>query len=227
METPMIKLTDTQLAILGAAAERPDRNLLPLPGSLRGGAAGRVVVALLARGLVAETVTEERTKADTALSRVWRNEADGRAVLVHLTEAGLFAAQGAQGAATGAVVGREGMDATGNAEEAPAAAVGATEGQDAAGDGDSALEADTGPTVRATTRPGTKQATLIAMLRSDAGATIDEIVGATGWQPHTVRGAMARALKKRLGLGVTSEKVVNRPGTGTPFRLPIGTPFGG
>jgi hypothetical protein len=216
METPMTKLTDIQLAILTAAAERPDRNLLPLPGSLRGGAAGKVVSALLARGLVAETVTDEMTKADTAPNRVWRNEADGRAVLVHLTEAGLLAAQGAQGAATGAVVAREGADAARNAEEAPAGPVGATEGQDAAGDGDSAPEAGTGPTARAT-RPGTKQATLIAMLRSDAGATIDEIVCATGWQPHTVRGAMAGALKKRLGLEATSEKVEGR---GRVYRLP-------
>jgi DNA-binding MarR family transcriptional regulator len=216
METPMIKLTDTQLAILAAAAERPDRNLLPLPGSLRGGAAGKVVGALLARGLVAETVTEERTKADPALNRVWRNEADGRAVLVHLTEAGLFAAQGAQGAATGAVEAREGTDAADGADEAPAGPVGATEEQDAVGDGDSAPEAGTGPTARAT-RPGTKQATLIAMLRSDAGATIDEIVSATGWQPHTVRGAMAGALKKRLGLEATSEKVEGR---GRVYRLP-------
>jgi hypothetical protein len=28
----------------------------------------------------------------------------------------------------------------------------------------------------------------------------------TGWQPHTVRGAMAGALKKKLGLNITSEK---------------------
>jgi hypothetical protein len=34
------------------------------------------------------------TKADTALSRFWPNEPDGRAVLLQLTEAGLFAAQG-------------------------------------------------------------------------------------------------------------------------------------
>ena len=36
------------------------------------------------------------------------------------------------------------------------------------------------------------------------------IVAATGWQSHTVRGAMAGALKKKLGLEVTSEKVEDR-----------------
>ena len=45
------------------------------------------------------------------------------------------------------------------------------------------------------------------MLRRKEGATIAQIVAATDWQPHTVRGAFAGALKKKLGLTVTSEKV--------------------
>jgi hypothetical protein len=56
-------------------------------------------------------------------------------------------------------------------------------------------------------RADTKQAKLISMLRRNQGATIAQIVAATGWQPHTVRGAFAGALKKKLGLTVTSEKV--------------------
>ena len=56
------------------------------------------------------------------------------------------------------------------------------------------------------TREGSKQAQLIAMLRNAKGAAIDEIAEALSWQPHTVRGAIAGALKKKLGLQVTSEK---------------------
>jgi hypothetical protein len=48
------------------------------------------------------------------------------------------------------------------------------------------------------------------MLKRAEGATIAEIVEATGWQAHTVRGALAGALKKRLGLKITSEKVEGR-----------------
>jgi len=59
-------------------------------------------------------------------------------------------------------------------------------------------------------RKGTKQETLIEMLRAEGGATIDEIVEATGWQAHTVRGAMSGALKKKLGLTITSEKIEGR-----------------
>ena len=56
------------------------------------------------------------------------------------------------------------------------------------------------------TREGTKQALMIDLLRQPNGATLAEIVEATGWQSHTVRGAMAGALKKKLGLTITSEK---------------------
>ena len=49
-------------------------------------------------------------------------------------------------------------------------------------------------------RKDSKQAQLIAMLRRAKGATIDEVVEALEWQPHTVRGAIAGALKKKLGL---------------------------
>ncbi len=60
------------------------------------------------------------------------------------------------------------------------------------------------------TRAGTKQALLIEMLEAPDGATIAEITAATGWQPHTVRGAISGALKKRLGLTISSEKVEGR-----------------
>lgn len=56
----------------------------------------------------------------------------------------------------------------------------------------------------------TKQQLLIDLLKRHEGATLDEIVAATGWQKHTARGAMSGALKKRLGLTITSEKVEGR-----------------
>jgi hypothetical protein len=173
-----------------------------------------VVAALLARGLAAETINDTLTPADAALNRFWRNEVDGRPVLLHLTEAGLFAAQNGDGAATGAGERDAGSPGADSPDSAPAGATGA---QDAHGAGKAAPAADSAPTGR-TPRPGTKQATLIGMLRSDSGATIDEIAAATGWQAHTVRGAFAGAMKKRLWLEVTSEKVEGR---GRVYRLPV------
>lgn len=59
-------------------------------------------------------------------------------------------------------------------------------------------------------RTGTKQETVIAMLRAEGGATIQEIMAATNWASHTTRGFLSGALKKKLGLIVTSEKVEGR-----------------
>ncbi|MCO6415168.1 DUF3489 domain-containing protein [Roseomonas sp. OT10] len=50
-------------------------------------------------------------------------------------------------------------------------------------------------------REGTKQETVLAMLRREEGATIAHICEATGWQQHTVRGFFA-GLKKRQGIEV-------------------------
>src|SRR5690606_34479165 len=180
----MTRLSDTQLVILSAASQRDDGNVLPLPGSLRGGAATKVVGALLSRGLIAERVTDSITEADPALNRIWRNDEEGRAVLLHISDAGL------------AAIGVEPDDAPADGDTAPEGATGAPVADattDIAADGASA------PRTR-TPREGTKQAQLIAMLRTPQGATIAEIVAATGWQPHTVRGAIAGALKKKLGL---------------------------
>jgi hypothetical protein len=164
----MTQLSETQANILSAAAQRPEHIALPLPESLRGGAAAKVVGAMLAKGYLEEVDADMRRGEP-----VWRETGDGHGVTLVATDAGLAAI---------------GIEAD-SAEAKP------TE--------------DAAPKTR-TPREGTKQATLIAMLRAPDGATIAEIMTATGWQSHTVRGAMAGTLKKKLGLEVTSEKVEER-----------------
>ena len=56
----------------------------------------------------------------------------------------------------------------------------------------------------------TKITTLIAMLRRECGATIDELAEATAWKGNSVRGALSGILKKKLGLEVTSGKIEGR-----------------
>jgi hypothetical protein len=177
----MTKLSDTQAIILSAAAQRPEHIALPLPESLRGGAAAKVVGAMLAKGFL-EEVDADMRKGEP----VWRETGDGHGVTLVATDAGL--------AAIG--IETEGADAPAGANEAPIEEP-AT---------DTPTEAAAAPKAR-TPREGTKQATLIAMLRAPGGATLDEIVAATGWLSHTARGAMSGALKKKLGLTITSEKV--------------------
>jgi len=62
----------------------------------------------------------------------------------------------------------------------------------------------------------TKQQIMIDMLSRPEGATIEELTDATGWLSHTCRGAMSGALKKKLGLTITSEKADQR---GRVYRL--------
>ena len=188
----MTKLTDTQAIILSAAAQRDGHIALPLPDSLRGGAAAKVVGAMLAKGFLEEVEVDMR-KGEP----VWRETGDGHGVTLVATDAGL------------AAIGIE----TEDANTAPAGATDAPTKEPAP---DTPTEPKAAPKTR-TPREGTKQATLIAMLRAPDGATIAEIMDATGWQSHTVRGAMSGALKKKLGLEVTSEKVEDR---GRVYKLP-------
>ena len=211
----MTKLSDTQAVILANASQSFDGNVLPLPRSLRGGAQAKVIGALLKRGLIEERTIDSIQPPDASLNRVWRQDDDGRSILLYITKAGL------------AAIGCEPEDADA-ADTAPPATDGATDAQDAGAateDATPAKVAPAGDTVADTAGPkerkaraGTKQAQLIEMLRSPEGATIAEIVAATGWQPHTVRGAIAGALKKKLGLEVTSEKV---DGRGRVYRIEI------
>lgn len=171
----MTKLTDTQAIILSAASQREGHIALPLPDSLRGGAAAKVVSAMLAKGFLEEVEADMRNGEP-----VWRETGDGHGVTLVATDAGLAAIS----------IETDGTETKPTNDAAPK---------------------------NRTPREGTKQATLIAMLRAPDGATIAEIMVATGWQSHTVRGAMSGALKKKLGLEVISEKVEDR---GRVYKLP-------
>lgn len=96
---------------------------------------------------------------------------------------------------------------------------------------------ETGPAPKARTpREGTKHATLIAMLRVLDDPTIEEIMVATNWASHTVRGALAGGVEEEtqarshLGDGRRAWKGLSAPGTLTapsPFNCPSSVWGGG
>jgi hypothetical protein len=183
---PMTRLSDTQLVILSAAAQRDDLSVLPLPDSLtlKGGALKKVMDSLRNRGLI----------------RVLGG--DGGPEQVVITSEGM------------AAIGVEAED-----DEAPAAAdtvppsaepgsaADASEGATPAKRKAKAVKrGKAAPAEKPTLRAGTKQAKMIEMLKRPKGATVEQIAAATGWQHHTIRGAISGALKKKLGLTVEATR---------------------
>jgi hypothetical protein len=73
-----------------------------------------------------------------------------------------------------------------------------------------------------TQRTPSKQAQVRALLQREEGATLQQMCALTNWQAHTVRGALAGAFKKKLGLVITSSKDAGGERT---YRLaPAGAP---
>lgn len=258
-------LTDTQMAILTAAAQHPEHLVYP-PARLPAGPRQKVAQALLRQDLV---IAIHRPAYDTAAQ--WTGGGDS--VLLKITDEGLRAIgidPNAGDAAeadeqSAAAIARRNAERHAAAEAAAQDAPTAPTGGEYAPEGDAPAE-EAEPTHAAPTptprpslrdaaaavlaawddeanratdiiaaldgpmqalraaltgkpprrpresgaprkpREGTKQETVLAMLRREEGATIAQICEATGWQQHTVRGFFA-GLKKRQGIEV---KVLER-----------------
>jgi hypothetical protein len=196
--TTSTKLSDTQLVILSVASQREDRAVV-LPNRLTGGAANKVVKALANKGLV-EPV------AATPGKPIWRESEDGRHVALRITDAGLLA--------LGIEPDAPAQEKAPAEEPGPARTRKGDKKLDAKAD-ETAAEAAPSTGLRQR-RTGTKQALLIEMLKRPEGATVPEIMDATRWLSHTVRGAISGALKKKLGLVITTETI---DGRGRVYRL--------
>jgi hypothetical protein len=193
----MTRMSDTQSLILARAAARPGNLALPLPNGLAGAAAKMAVGKMITRGWLEEVEANLRQGEP-----LWRETGDGHGTTLIATEAGLEAI-GIEPLVASAVT---------SARKAKVDAVPMPDAPDHPNTGEPVTPEPV------TIRAGTKQAQIIAMLQRPGGATIAEMTEATSWQSHTVRGSLSGALKKKLGLLITTEKVEGR---GTVYRVSV------
>ena len=222
----MTKLSDTQAVILSAAAQRDDGAVLPLPETLKikGGAVDKVLGSLKAKGLIEHQGTPRGD--DPPPLRITR--AGLEAIGVETEDDAPEGATPPDTGATSAEAGVEVVDAPALATEADGAATRARSKTRAK----PAKRSKAAPGGRKPTpRAGTKQALMIELLKRPEGATVEQIAEVTGWQKHTIRGAISGALKKKLGLTVETTRTrevgpnkTGAKGSSTVYRITGSSP---
>jgi hypothetical protein len=176
-----VKLTDAQVVMLSAAAQRGDL-YLTAPHKMKGAVLANVSEKLVKLGLVREV----RAKAGMP---VWRRDDAGQSCALKLTANGLKA-----------VAVDDGSDAVSAPTEAP------QQKPEHHPDATKALGPNIGARAKSLApRIGSKLATVIDLLQRSDGATISNLIEATGWLPHTTRAALT-GLRKR-GYAVVRERV--------------------
>ncbi len=245
-KTTMTKLTDTQRSVLTTAANRENGAITPLPAHIKGGAVTKLINALISANLITQapyTITPAGRAAIEAEAET--NKPKIPDALQKLTVRQIAMALST---ITGKAVAAESFYHKSNAIDRLAMLMDSQELsildvllaagiQAIASDGtpmsDLGINLVTSPTppervelLMRKPRTDSKQTQMIALMSRPEGATADQIAEATGWQKHTIRGAIAGALKKKLGLTITTEQVrmvgPNRegsPGSYTIYRI--------
>jgi Protein of unknown function (DUF3489) len=183
-ENVMAKLTDTQLIMLTNAAARDD-GIAVVPAKVNKAAALKVGASLVARKLMRES----RSKPGMP---VWRADDDGRPISLMITRAGRDAI---------------GVDEDEETKQAPRSDRKTAPRSPSHGNGDGPRSsASTPPPMNVTSpRAGSKQALVTEMLCTNGGVTLDALVEATGWLPHTTRAALTGLRKRGFSIERTRE----------------------
>ena len=174
-----VKLTDAQLVMMSAAAQRKDR-CLSVPPTIKGAALSKVSAKLAKLGLVREI----EAKPGAA---IWRRDDAGQGYALKLTAAGLKAVGVDEGSPDTIEPGEASQPQTKNGASPDEGGL---------------------PSRVAGPRDGSKLALVIDLLRRADGATIADLTQATGWLPHTTRAALTglrkrgyAVIRERIGAG--------------------------
>ena len=193
-----IKFTETQRALLGAAARRDDHYFI-LPEGRRLAAARRAADSLLTAGLAREVHAQSE-------AHVWRRDKDSQsAFALKLTAAGKKA------------IATVAEDCEGGSQQTPRREVETEPAPAARPSRRDAKGTAMGQLPASTTAPrsGTKIDNVVKMLGRSEGATLEAIIEATGWLPHSTYAALT-GLRKR---GYALERSRDDKGDPSVYRL--------
>ena len=201
----MTKLSDTQAVILSAAcpARRRCRPAAARDAQDKGGAVAKVLGSLKAKGLIDHHGAPRGD--DPPPLRITRAGLAGHRRRDRGRRQRRRSRHGRADRARRAGRGRQVQAAAGVRAAAPAPAARPQRPRRKA-KAKAAKPGKAAPAEKPTPRAGTKQALMIEMLKRPEGATVEQIAAATGWQQHTIRGAISGALKKKLGLTVEATR---------------------
>src|SRR5271166_110363 len=191
-----VKLTDAQLEMMSAAAQREDR-CLTAPETMTGAAVSKAGAKLMKLGFAREI----HAKPGTPL---WRRDETGRSFAVKLTAAGLKAI----------AVDEEPKDANEPGEASQPQLL--PEAKNGVSLDDVGRHAPT-----AAPRDGSKLALMIDLLRRADGATIVDLTQATGWLAHTTRAAITGLRKRGYALIRERGSALGSLSTGSRAPLPV------
>jgi hypothetical protein len=252
--TTQTDLTKKQLTLILSALDDATRNPANKTEALRaiGRSASRIGVTAedvlaAAPGLLDERLTPAEFRAELQDRAVGSDGAAAEQLAAVADEAATEPQDGEEGAPAAEVpeVAEPAPTAAGTATTAtteaqpardpayyddyPTRGTPADQGAWAARRDDAAREAEAA--AKPTPRAGTKQAQMIEMLKRPEGATVEQIAAATGWQHHTIRGAISGALKKKLGLTIEATRTrevgpnkTGAKGSSTVYRITGSSP---